>query len=643
MAAAERSRPPTRLSGAGEFEGAHLTKRELDLISMGRAIIDVYGDQAGCRLEEVASFSRYVGGCPANIAIGTARLGLRVGLITRVGDEQHGRFLREQLEAEGVDVSCVRTDPDRLTGVAFLGIRDRDTFPLLHYRRDCADMAITPDDYSEADIARARALLVSGSHLTTPKAADNIHTAIQRACAVGTRVIFDIDYRPLFWGLAHQDQGESRFAESNEVTVASQRFLRFCDLVVGTEDEIHITGGSTDTLTALKAIRALTDAAIVLKRGARGCIVFPGAIPSTLEDGIVGAGFPVDVFNVVGAGDGFMSGFLYGWLRDEAWEACARFGNACGALVVSRHGCAPASPTRTELEWFLKQHAIRSDLYRDPELAFIHRATTRRARPSSVRIVACDADPGLPPERWATGRTLERFQVIAATALLADPKPAGTGILVDAVHGTDALYALGSQVGWIAKRIDVVATAPLQLDGGQPASITLKHWPRHLVAACQVPSAVGIDAAVQAERLREVFLAAQHHGNELALELTGHDYETDQVQARICEHLDSGIRPDWWFVPWLPDPERLDAIAAAIAERDRYCRGIVIIDPPRAASRGVTKSSPPHHPLFRGFAMRESVAALARDWLGGKLDDSMLQGALHESLASATEHPALVS
>src|SRR5690242_18040207 len=122
---------------------------------MGRAIVDVYGDQAGCRLEEVTSFSRYVGGCPANIAIGTSRLGLRVGFITRVGDEQHGRFLREQLEAEGVDVSCVRTDPHRLTGVAFLGIRDRETFPLLHYRRDCADMAITPDDYTEAHIARA--------------------------------------------------------------------------------------------------------------------------------------------------------------------------------------------------------------------------------------------------------------------------------------------------------------------------------------------------------------------------------------------------------------------------------------------------------------------------------------------------------
>lgn len=611
---------------------------------MGRAIVDVYGDQAGCRLEEVASFSRYVGGCPANIAIGTARLGLRVGFITRVGDEQHGRFLRERLEAEGVDVSCVRTDPHRLTGVAFLGIRDRETFPLLHYRRDCADMAISSDDYAEADIARARALLVSGSHLSTAEAAANLDVAIERAVSADTRVIFDIDYRPLFWGLTHQDQGESRFAESNEVTLASQRILPFCDLIVGTEEEIHITGGSEDTLTALRAIRHLTNAAIVLKRGARGCVVFPDTIPTDLDGGVVCLGFPVEVFNVVGAGDGFMSGFLYGWLHDEPWEACGRFGNACGALVVSRHGCSPASPTCAELEWFLENGAMRPDLYRDPELAFIHRATTRRRRPVSLRIVGCDIDPRISLEQRAPGRTPSRFQVLAATVMAGKGHSSDIGIMVGARHGLDALYALGSTLEWTARRIDAGST-PVQLDEGQPAGVSLKYWPRHLVAACQVPPATGTVAAVQSERLRELFLACQHHGHELLLELTGLDTAAaaEDLEARMNELLDTGIRPDWWLVPSLSDTKALDAVAAAIADRDPYCRGIIVTDPVRAATAAAGAISLPRHPLFKGFVVRELVTALAREWLCGRLDDSMLQRRLCEALSSVSEKPALVA
>src|ERR1700734_2504168 len=168
--------------------------RVFDLISMGRTIVDVYGNQVGCGLEETTSFSKYVGGCPANVAIGTARLGLRVAHITRVGDDHHGRFLRDQLFREGIDVSHIKTDTERLTGVVFLGIRDQDTFPLLHYRDDCADMAISAEDYSREFVGSATALLVTGSHLTTEKAAANVDAAIAYAKESDTRVVFDIDY-----------------------------------------------------------------------------------------------------------------------------------------------------------------------------------------------------------------------------------------------------------------------------------------------------------------------------------------------------------------------------------------------------------------------------------------------------------------
>ena len=124
-----------------------MTERTLDLIGLGRASVDLYGEQVGGRLEDMASFAKYVGGSPTNTVIGAARLGLKSAMITRVGDEHMGRFIRETLSAEGVDTSHVKTDPERLTALVILGIRDKETFPLIFYRENCADMALEESDF----------------------------------------------------------------------------------------------------------------------------------------------------------------------------------------------------------------------------------------------------------------------------------------------------------------------------------------------------------------------------------------------------------------------------------------------------------------------------------------------------------------
>src|SRR5688572_18701692 len=175
--------------------------KTLDLICVGRAAVDLYGEQIGGRLEDMRSFTRYLGGSPANTAVGAARLGLKSAMLSRVGDEQNGRFVRDSLAAEGVDISQLRTDPLRLTALVFLGIRDRDTFPLLFYRDRCADMALEEGDIDPAFIASARALLISGTHLSQPKPDAACRAAMAAARAAGTRVVLDIDYRPVLWGL----------------------------------------------------------------------------------------------------------------------------------------------------------------------------------------------------------------------------------------------------------------------------------------------------------------------------------------------------------------------------------------------------------------------------------------------------------
>ena len=284
-------------------------KRALDLICMGRAAVDLYGEQIGGRLEDMLTFTKYLGGSPANTAVGSARLGLKAAMLTRVGDEHHGRFVRETLMAEGVDVSHVGTDPKRLTALVFLGIQDRDTFPLIFYRDNCADMAIGQEDFDADFIASSTALLLSGTHLSQPNTYASCCKAITLARAAGTRVVLDIDYRPVLWGLASPGMGEQRFVPSPEVSAHLQTVIGQCDLVVGTEEEVHIAGGSTDTLAALRRLRELTAATLVVKRGPMGCVVFDGPIPDDLEKGLKGPGFPVDVFNVLGAGDAFMAGF----------------------------------------------------------------------------------------------------------------------------------------------------------------------------------------------------------------------------------------------------------------------------------------------------------------------------------------------
>src|SRR5580704_12368889 len=142
----------------------------MDLVTLGRVSVDLYGQQIGTPLEDVATFARAVGGCPANIAIGAARLGLKSALISRVGEEPMGRFVREQLTREGVDVQGLKSDPERLTALVLLGVRDRDNFPLIFYRENCADSALCEDDIAEAFIARARAVLVTGTHFSLPAA-----------------------------------------------------------------------------------------------------------------------------------------------------------------------------------------------------------------------------------------------------------------------------------------------------------------------------------------------------------------------------------------------------------------------------------------------------------------------------------------
>ncbi|MCF5373239.1 bifunctional 5-dehydro-2-deoxygluconokinase/5-dehydro-2-deoxyphosphogluconate aldolase, partial [Pseudomonas syringae] len=325
------------------------TGRQLDLICLGRLGVDLYAQQVGARLEDVSSFAKYLGGSSANIAFGTARLGLRSAMLSRVGDDHMGRFLVESLAREGCDVSAIKRDPERLTAMVLLGLKDRETFPLVFYRENCADMALRAEDIDEQQIASSKALLITGTHFSTDQVFKASSQALDYAEKHDVKRVLDIDYRPVLWGLAGKADGETRFVADQKVSQHVQRILPRFDLIVGTEEEFQIAGGATDLLAALRRVRELTAATLVVKLGPQGCTVIHGAIPARLEEGAIYPGVQVEVLNVLGAGDAFMSGFLSGWLKEASDERCCQLANACGGLVVSRHACAPAMPTPADL------------------------------------------------------------------------------------------------------------------------------------------------------------------------------------------------------------------------------------------------------------------------------------------------------
>ena len=213
------------------------SKRPLDLICMGRVAVDFYAEQVHSPLEDAQSFRKYLGGCAGNTAVGTARLGLKSAMFSCVGTDDMGVFLRNTLEKEGVDTSLLRSTPKNLTALVLLGVNPPERFPLIFYRENCADMQIKPKDADPEIFKNAKALLITGTGLSTPEMREATLQAVKVAKNSGCAVILDIDYRPVLWGLTEAGDGENRFVASAEVTREIQPFLPDLDLIVGTEED----------------------------------------------------------------------------------------------------------------------------------------------------------------------------------------------------------------------------------------------------------------------------------------------------------------------------------------------------------------------------------------------------------------------
>jgi len=615
--------------------------RRFDVICLGRFAVDFYAQQIGARLEDVTSFAKYLGGSSANTAFGCARLGLKAALISRVGDDGMGRFLVETIAREGCDVSHVGIDPSRLTGAVVLGIKDKDTFPLMFYRENCADMAVTAEDVAEDFIAQAKALLITGTHFSTPHVHGVSTLACERARRHDVRTVLDIDYRPVLWGLTRRGDGETRFIPDAGVTAHMSRILPLFDLIIGTIEEFNIAGGSEDNMASLRAVRALTKAVLVVKRGPLGCAVIDGAIPASLDAAFNGKGVKVDVLNVLGAGDAFSAGFLSGWLRGEDYDAACRYANACGALVVSRHGCAPAMPTRVELDHYLANAAAIPHPDRDAALSRLHRVSAPRKVFPEVYAFAFDHRPQFYELAREAGAdesrlpALKRLLVDAVARVETDKGLDGRiGVLIDDVYGSDALAAATGRGWWIGRPVELPGSRPLEFQHGRSLGTTLASWPAEHIVKCLV--AFHPDDATDLRLEQETALhslrdACDASGHELLLEVippAQPALAADTVLRALTRLYNIGIAPQWWKLAPM-SAAQWSEVAALVAARDPFCRGIVLLG-----------QNAPVASLMRGFAAATGVAGVrgfavgrtlwmapSRDWLAGRIDDAGLVAA----------------
>ena len=605
----------------------------LDVITMGRCSVDLYGQQTGSRLEDITSFAKSVGGSPTNIAIGTSRLGLQTGLITRVGDEQMGRFVLEQLAREGVATTGVTTDKHRLTALVLLAVENDKTFPLIFYRDNCADSALNVDDVDEAFVLSAKALLVTGTHFAKANTDASQRKAMAIAKAHGRRIIIDIDYRPNLWGLAGHGAGEERYIKSDKVTAHLQSILADCDLIIGTEEEVHIAGGTEDTLEALRVIRSFSKGVIVLKRGPMGCVVYPGRIPASLDGGIVGEGFPIEVYNVLGAGDAFMSGFLRGWLKDEPFETCATWANACGAFAVSRLLCSPEYATFEELQYFLKHGSKHLALRKDEAINHIHWATTRRGHWPSLLAFAIDHRKQLEDMADNLGASRDRIApfkqlAIKAIAEVSQGKP-GFGTLLDDTYGRAAMFDAAKLGLWVGRPLEQPGSRPLRFEFTQDVGSRLVEWPVDHCIKCLAfyhPDDPDDLKQEQAQKLRTLYEAARKVGRELLVEIIASKHgpmDNHTIARAMTELYAIGIKPDWWKLEPQASEKAWDAIGKVIDKHDPYCRGIVLLGleaPEEELEKGFRAVA--HQPHVKGFAVGRTIFnEAAQEWLRGTISD----------------------
>ncbi|HYM10626.1 MAG TPA: 5-dehydro-2-deoxygluconokinase [Bryobacterales bacterium] len=318
----------------------------MEVAILGRIGYDLYSEEPHVPLARVRRFSRYLGGSSANMAVGLARLGAKVGMAAALGDDALSQFLLDFLRAEKVDTTHVKTVPGFLPSLCLTEVSPPDRFPQVFYRRDPADaqLDLGPDDLDY--LASGRMFITNGTSLCASPSRESTYLALERARSAGCRVVLDVDYRSMSW---------RRPAEAG---LAVRLALPLVDVLIGNDLELKLVTGADTLDDAVAMLRESSIPMVVSKLGHQGTRVYDG------DSAVFLAPYKVEVVSTIGAGDGFASGFLYALLRGMTVEECLHYGNAAAAIVVSRLSCSEAMPTPAEVEQLIEEQKARLSVSR---------------------------------------------------------------------------------------------------------------------------------------------------------------------------------------------------------------------------------------------------------------------------------------
>ena len=316
-------------------------ERELDIIAIGRACIDLNATEYNKAMEESMTFTKYVGGSPANVAIGSSKLGLKTGFIGKISDDQHGRFIESYMREIGVDTAQMLVDSEgRKVGLAFTEIKSPEECSILMYRENVADLYLESSEISEEYIKKAKILLVSGTALAKSPSREAVLQSIALAKRNSVKIIFELDYRPYTW------------ESSEEVSTYYSLVAEVSDIVIGTREEYDmmenkkIKGKNEDTTNHLFQHH---PELIIIKHGVEGSYAYT-------KSGKVfrGLAYKTNVLKTFGAGDSYASALIYALVTGKEVEMALKYGSASASIVVSKHSSSEAMPTVDEIELLIQ-------------------------------------------------------------------------------------------------------------------------------------------------------------------------------------------------------------------------------------------------------------------------------------------------
>ncbi|WP_138418084.1 5-dehydro-2-deoxygluconokinase [Aquibacillus sediminis] len=319
--------------------------KELDIIAIGRACIDLNANEINRPMEETMTFTKYVGGSPANIAIGSSKLGLKAGFIGKIPDDQHGKFIRQYMAGVGIDTSNMVFDKEgHKVGLAFTEIKSPEECSILMYRDQVADLYLDPEEVDEEYIKQTKVLLVSGTALAQSPSREAVLKAVSLARKNDVKVIFELDYRPYTW--------ESK----DETAIYYSLVAEQSDVVIGTRDEYdvmeNIPEGEGNNEKTINYLFNHNAELVVIKHGVDGSYAY-----TRTGDVYKGEAYKTKVLKTFGAGDSYASAFLYALINGKNIETALKFGSASASIVVSKHSSSDAMPSVEEIEGLIAQHA----------------------------------------------------------------------------------------------------------------------------------------------------------------------------------------------------------------------------------------------------------------------------------------------